>query len=67
MNTVRLVTFALDRMSLLNISVETFAPIMENPAQMFESVIGIAIRVLKPAGLVEDIRRNLREAMEYYK
>ena len=43
MNTIRLVTFGLDRISLLNVSVETFTPIMENPAQMFESVIGVAM------------------------
>jgi predicted DNA-binding transcriptional regulator YafY len=28
---------------------------------------GSEVRVLKPAGLVKDIKRNLREALEYYK
>lgn len=43
MNTEHLFTFGLDRMSLLNISEETFIPILDNPASMFDSVIGVAM------------------------
>jgi predicted DNA-binding transcriptional regulator YafY len=39
----RLFTFGLDRMNSLKISEETFIPILENPASMFDSVIGVAI------------------------
>lgn len=46
MNGTKLFTWGLDRIRSLDISVATFIPILDNPASMFDSVIGVAM--MKP-------------------
>ena len=46
MNSDKMYTWGLDRMSSLDVSAETFTPVLDKPASMFDAVIGVAM--MKP-------------------